>query len=256
MSMASPCYIPSGDWSADYQKVKKLKGMDLDLKIAYSKTIIQKYFIENDKKVYVSFSGGKDSTVLLHLVRSIYPNIPAVYFDTGMEFPENRKHVKTFDNVEFIKPSMTFKEILNKYGYPCIGKNQAHFISLAQRGKPSGIKQMNLETKYGYKKYQFMVSAPFKVSEKCCDVMKKAPAIEYHKKTGRCPIVGTRIEESTIWESTFISKGDNHISHNIPISAPLSPGVLSPHYLYRMAGCRMNILLPSSPICSSISSPH
>lgn len=222
MSLSSPCYAPSGNWTEDYKTLLKLKKMPLDMKIAYSKMVIQKYFIENNGKVYISFSGGKDSTVLLNLVRSVFPEIPAVYFDTGMEFPENRKFVKSFDNVVFIKPPMNFKEILDKFGYPCIGKNAAHFISLAQRGKPSGIKQMEFETKYGYKKFNYLVNAPFKISEKCCNVMKKYPAHQYYRDTGRCPIVGTRVDESQIREHAFIIGGDNHISQGIPISAPLS----------------------------------
>ena len=52
--------------------------------------------------VYVSFSGGKDSTVLLHIARQMYPDIKAVFVDTGLEYPEIRKFVKTFDNVDII----------------------------------------------------------------------------------------------------------------------------------------------------------
>jgi 3'-phosphoadenosine 5'-phosphosulfate sulfotransferase (PAPS reductase)/FAD synthetase len=72
--------------------------------------------------VYISFSGGKDSTVLLDLVREDYPNILAVYNDTGLEFPSIKKFVKEFDNVKIIRPEMNFKEIINKYGYPILGK--------------------------------------------------------------------------------------------------------------------------------------
>ena len=72
--------------------------------------------------VYVSFSGGKDSTVLLTIARQMYPGIKAVFVDTGLEFPEIRQFVKTWDNVDWIKPKRTFKEVVEKYGYPFISK--------------------------------------------------------------------------------------------------------------------------------------
>ena len=50
------------------------------------------------------FSGGKDSTVLLDLVRKLYPGIVAVFVDTGLEYPEIREFVKRFENVEWLKP--------------------------------------------------------------------------------------------------------------------------------------------------------
>ena len=60
------------------------------------KTTINKY---GEDKFYISFSGGKDSTVLLHVVRSVFPDVPAVYSNTGLEYPDIRKHVKQFENV-------------------------------------------------------------------------------------------------------------------------------------------------------------
>lgn len=98
--------------------------MSLRLKILRTKQRIREWIrhfggVEN---VYVSFSGGKDSTVLLSIAREVYPNIKAVFFDTGLEYPEIREHVKTFDNVDFVRPKMTFKQTVDKYGYPFITK--------------------------------------------------------------------------------------------------------------------------------------
>ncbi len=83
--------------------------------------------------VYVSFSGGKDSTVLLHIARSIYPDIKAVFVDTGLEYPEIRDFVKKFDNVDWLKPKLTFKQVIEKYGYPFISKEVAECVQGARK---------------------------------------------------------------------------------------------------------------------------
>lgn len=83
--------------------------------------------------VYVSFSGGKDSTVLLHIARQIYPDIKAVFVDTGLEYPEIREFVKGFDNVEWIRPKLTFKQVIEKYGYPFISKEVAECVQGARK---------------------------------------------------------------------------------------------------------------------------
>lgn len=74
------------------------------------------------KKGVVSFSGGKDSTVLLHIARKLYPDIPAVFSNTGLEYPEIQRFVRKFDNVTIVQPKMRFDEVISKYGYPLIGK--------------------------------------------------------------------------------------------------------------------------------------
>ena len=83
--------------------------------------------------VYVSFSGGKDSTVLLDIARNLYPNIKAVFVDTGLEYPEIREFVKSFDNVDWIRPSKTFKQVIEEYGYPFISKEVSECVDGARR---------------------------------------------------------------------------------------------------------------------------
>lgn len=83
--------------------------------------------------IYVSFSGGKDSTVLMDLARKICPDIPAVYVDTGLEYPEIREFVGRYRNVEVLRPKMNFREVIHKYGYPFIGKEVAGCVYGSRR---------------------------------------------------------------------------------------------------------------------------
>ena len=79
--------------------LKQRQSLPLHLKIELSKNRIKQFYEHFDGKVYVSFSGGKDSTVLLHLVRSLYPEVPAVFVDTGLEYPEVRQFVKQTESL-------------------------------------------------------------------------------------------------------------------------------------------------------------
>lgn len=83
--------------------------------------------------VYIAFSGGKDSTVLLHLARKMFPEIGAVYVDTGLEYPEVREFVKQHERVDIIRPKMNFREVIIRYGYPMIGKEVAGCVYGARR---------------------------------------------------------------------------------------------------------------------------
>lgn len=116
------------------QDLQQLQALPLKLKISLTKQRIRQWIHEfGEDGVYVSFSGGKDSTVLLHLVRQEYPNVKAVFVDTGLEYPEIRQFVKTFDNVEWLKPKMTFKQVIQKYGYPFISKEVSEKVYYAKR---------------------------------------------------------------------------------------------------------------------------
>ena len=107
----------------------KLQALPLSLKIRLTQDRIRQWVNEfGEDGVYVSFSGGKDSTVLLDIVRKMYPNVTAVFCDTGLEYPEIREHVRKFDNVEWLKPKMQFRQVIEKYGYPVISKEVAQSV--------------------------------------------------------------------------------------------------------------------------------
>lgn len=148
------------------------QGLPLEIKVEMSRTRIKSWYKSWNGEVYISFSGGKDSTVLLHLVRSCYPDVEAVFVDTGLEYPEIRNFVKTIDNVTWLKHKKTFKEVLDVYGYPVISKENAQKINEIQTTKSEKLrmKRLNGDEKGNgklSKKWKFMLDAPFKISHKC-----------------------------------------------------------------------------------------
>lgn len=182
-------------------------------------------------QIYVSFSGGKDSTVLLHLVRKLYPDTPAVFVDTGLEYPELREFVKSVENVTWVRPEMNFKKVIQTYGYPIVSKEVS--LKIAEtRSKPDGYASQSFNSnspkilKYGKRydltKWKFLLEAPFLISNKCCNVMKKKPAKKYEKETGNHPIIGTMACESQARKTAWKVHGCNAFDTKRPTSQPLS----------------------------------
>lgn len=83
--------------------------------------------------VYVSFSGGKDSTVLIDIVRKDYPNIEAVFVNTGLEYPSVRQFALSKENVTELRPTMNFRDVIIKYGYPIISKEVSQTLWEARK---------------------------------------------------------------------------------------------------------------------------
>jgi hypothetical protein len=144
-----------------------LRALPLDLKILKSKQRIREWVYEYGKdNVYISFSGGKDSTVLANLIRQEFPTIPLVFVDTGLEYPEIKEFVKTFDNVTTLRPKLTFLQVIEKYGFPVISKEVSEMIGINQAArttcvKPSGNASVLLSTASGIHGGAFVVTCNF-----------------------------------------------------------------------------------------------
>ena len=106
--------------------------MPLEAKVLLTKARINEFVTGYNSigygHAYVSFSGGKDSTVLLDIARQCFPEIPAVFSNTGLEYPQIQSFVKQHDNITVVRPKMQFSEVISKYGYPIIGKEVAEAI--------------------------------------------------------------------------------------------------------------------------------
>ena len=182
-----------------------------------------------DGDCYISFSGGKDSTVLLDLVKNKcgYDYIPVVFIDTGLEYPEVKK-IAYANADEILRPKKTFAEVLKYYGYPIISKANAQKINEIRTTKSEKLKNIRL---YGSdkgiagklpNKYYYLINTPFKISHKCCDIMKKSPAHSYERKSGFKAIIGTMTEESMLRKTAWVKNGCNAFLSNHPKSTPMA----------------------------------
>lgn len=167
----------------DKQELYRLQALPLDEKIAIAQKAIRE-FVEHFgvDGIYISFSGGKDSTVLIHLCRQLYPDLVGLYSDTGLEFPEIRDFVQTFDNITIVTPKMHHREMLKKCGYPVVSKEQAEWIYRIRSGTSSGAIQkafygLNLDgTPTRFKlseQWKYLLNAPFNIGSGCCKEKRK-----------------------------------------------------------------------------------
>lgn len=123
------------------EELMQWQALPLSVKILMTKDRIRQWVNEyGEEGVYVSFSGGKDSTVLLDLVRKEYPNVTALFSNTGLEYPEIQKFVRKYDNVQVVFPEMRFTDVITEYGYPLISKEVAETIHYARKLRGGGRK--------------------------------------------------------------------------------------------------------------------
>lgn len=212
------------------QDLSIMQAWPLERKIRVTQTRIMEWYYHYGGNVAVSFSGGKDSTVLLDLARRAFPDIPAIFVDTGLEYPEIRAFVRTIPNVRWLRPKIPFHKVIEQYGYPVISKQVARRIYYGNRGSEWALRHLNglnangTPSKFNerYMKWRFLLDAPFDVSDYCCTVMKKQPIHRFTRETGCMQIVGTMACESVNRQSVYLRNGCNAFHKREPTSQPMS----------------------------------
>lgn len=217
----------------------QMQSMPLNIKIRMTQRRIRDWVdYYGCDGVYVSFSGGKDSTVLLDIVRQIDPSILAVFVDTGLEYPEIREFVKTYANVQWIRPKKTFKQVIEDYGYPFFSKEISKRSRELSNAKKKGTMENCLAYKeftgtrvgindhvnsmYNKRRYNFLLNTPYQFSHRCCDVMKHQPFFKFEKETKRVGILATMASESVARMSAWLQTGCNAFDTTRPMSKPMS----------------------------------
>lgn len=171
------------------------------------KQIINKY---GEDKFYLSFSGGKDSTILHHLIDMALPNnqIPRVFINTGIEYNAIVKFVKDLAEKDnrfvIITPKLNIKQMLEKVGYPFKSKEHSTKLGIFQNGSrpKSVIRYINdegVKTRFCCPKilrYQFSDNFKLKVSPYCCHELKKKPSKQWQEENNKSiAMTGMRKEE-------------------------------------------------------------
>lgn len=231
------------------EDLKIMQAWGLQKKIQVSQTRILEWYKTWDGMVYVSFSGGKDSTVLADLAARVCKvngyKLILWFSDTGLEFPEVKYHVKHFG--EWLKRKydievetvinypkdrktgkrITFKDVILTKGYPIVSKRISGYVSSA-KNNPNCVRAKYLSGEIkntmfgGNGKWYFLVDAPFKISNYCCDKLKKQPNRKFAKDNKLFPIFGNMACESQNRKQNWKLHGCNVFSGKEPKSQPLS----------------------------------
>lgn len=215
----------------------QMQSLPLEAKIVMTQQRIRQWYDYWDGEVYVSFSGGKDSTVLKHIVDNtpgVY-DVPALFVNTGLEYPEIQRFVKDIkagkypcfnSNVEIVRPEIRFDEVLKQHGYPIVSKRVSAYVATAKK-HPDSMRAKWIRGEEWTKfvtggKWAYLIDSPFPISDQCCDVMKKRPAKKYAKQTGRKPITGQMACESVGRKNEWEKNGCNGFQMKEPISNPMA----------------------------------
>lgn len=214
------------------QELREKQSWTLPQKVQHAMDVISTFVSRMGglDKVYISWSGGKDSTVLLDIARRMYPDILAVFCTTGNEYPDIMKFVrdakKDGANIQIIRPKMTPREVWAKYGFPLVGKDIARYIHDIHSNPNSKSSQLRLSktSRFGISdKWKYLVSEPYDTHNICCHKLKEEPLRRYGRGSGRCPIIGTMASESKRREVDYIKNGNcNYFEGKSVKSQPLS----------------------------------
>lgn len=252
------------------EAAKNLLSLALEDKLTYTCANISDWDMFTNGNWYISFSGGKDSTVLLYIAAAMLNRIPVqphplriLFCDTGLEYPEIREFVPWYlgwleekfprITIEYTRkrPEKNYLDVVREYGYPVISKEVSFDIEKARRGAISSLEKLdgvakNKNTgkisKYNIPKYKYLINSPFKISSLCCGHTKKRPANLYEQKTRYLPMTAVMATEGKLRYKKWLQQGCNAYESKRPQSKPMS--------FWKEQDVLQFILQENIPVCS------
>ena len=225
------------------RNLRRYQSMKLDAKIRYSLRLIEAA-LELSNRPMVAWSGGKDSTVLLHLIRENFlPDIDVVFNDTKVEFPETLKFVRKMSdawslNLHIAKPEphKDFWWCVEEYGWPLFGKRGSDSIVSHRRGNKPLLSD----------KLVRVANTEVSISKRCCYYLKEKPSRDVERALeSDCKFLGTMAEESQRRRFNWADYGDLYWHKNdrlwkvLPLSIWLEPDIWEYHERYNIPMCEL-----------------
>ena len=232
------------------EAAKQLLALDLEDKEILTYEKLDQWYTAWNGKCYVSFSGGKDSTVLAYLAARYLSSFRAppwelnlVFVNTGLEYPEIQRFVNEYAdwlrekfpsvtvNLVRLRPKMNIRQVVTKYGYSIVSKEVANCVYLARKnGNKSRLARLRGEllTSDGRKSpfccnnWEYLLYAPFWVSDECCHIMKKSTAHRYENTSKLRSMTAMMAEESRQRMIKWQKTGCNAFDGKRPMSKPMS----------------------------------
>lgn len=232
------------------EAARKLMAMDVQDKEILTYEKLDEWYTAWGGQCYVSFSGGKDSTVLAYLAARYLSSfrtppweLNLVFVNTGLEYPEIQKFVNEYAdwlrkkfprvtiNLTRLRPKMNVRQVVTKYGYSIISKDVALRIETARRSPDSrSMKLLRGEvlradgekSMYNCEKWGYLLTAPFLISDRCCGIMKKSPAKSYEHRADVKPMTATMADEGRRRFLTWTDTGCNAFDGKRPMGKPMS----------------------------------
>lgn len=156
---------------------------------------MQEHFQTHDR-IMVSVSGGSDSDCIVHLICHYFPEyVDRCYFvfvNTGLEYNATKRHLDELESKYGIEikqlRGMSVVTSVRKYGVPILNKAKSKSLSMFLRRTPRGeycVFQANGSyfkfTENERKLARYLDENHIMISNKCCDVSKKAPLHQFEK---------------------------------------------------------------------------